>query len=53
MELALRQGLEGEVERHDLGDRGGVTRAVGLVGVEHFTRIGVNDDGGITCFGSH
>ncbi len=45
MYLAFEAISEGQVHGHDLGDRRGIARAVGLLSVEHFAGLGVDDDG--------
>jgi hypothetical protein len=42
--LAGIQPLEGKVERHQLGQRGGVAKAVGIVRFKHLSRMGVHQD---------
>ncbi len=46
-QLARLQGLEGQVERHQLGDRRRIARAVGVLLVEHLAGVGVDDIGGV------
>jgi hypothetical protein len=38
------QSLKEHIERHDLGERGGVPRGVGIAGIEDGARIGVDHD---------
>ncbi len=50
--LAMRQPpgldlLEGDVERHHLGERGGMAAPVGVLRVKDLAGIGVDDDAGI------
>ncbi len=45
--LAGLQRLEGQVERHQLGDGRRIAGAVGVALVEHLAGIGVDDDGRI------
>ena len=44
LDLARLELLEQQVERHDLGEGGGMARAVGLVGLHHLAGVGVDDD---------
>ena len=46
-DLASVQPLEQQVERHHLGERGGMAQAVGIGRLHHRAGIGVDDDGGI------
>ena len=47
LDLAGLQPLEQQIERHDLGQRGRMTRAVGIGRLHHGARIGVHHDRGI------
>ena len=42
VEVLIAQRLEGQIERHHLGDRGGVAGAVGPSGVKDFAGRGVH-----------
>ena len=46
LHLAGLETLEQQIERHDLGERGGMARGVGIVGGERGAGIGVDDDRG-------
>ena len=44
---ALLDRLERQIERHDLGQRGGIARLVGLVGMQHRAVVGIDDHRGM------
>ncbi len=46
-QLARLQRLEGEVERHQLGDRRRIARAVGVLLVEHLAGVRIHHIGGV------
>ena len=46
-DLAGFQRLEGQIERHHLGQRGRVAQAVGIFAVEDLAGLRVDDDAGV------
>ena len=46
LHLAGLEALEQQIKRHDLGQRGGMADAVGIVGRQRRAGIAVDDDGG-------